>query len=163
MCHANRQTTPRHSGSLWTDACQTLDNAGSYQTGIPCQATCPALGARCSVLQDMLRREPGRHCPGAKESRYRRSRRKGGEMDLQSQADAGIDPTTLAVVAGAHESSVREMSITMRRAAMSPVLAIGNDFSNCVADGMARMVTQGQDQPVHLGAMIFAVKEVAAY
>jgi N-methylhydantoinase B len=55
------------------------------------------------------------------------------------------------------------MSITMRRAAMSPVLAIGNDFSNCIADGLARMVTQGQDQPVHLGAMIFAVKEVAAY
>ena len=77
--------------------------------------------------------------------------------------ETDVDPMTLAVVAGALESAVREMSITMRRAAMSPVLAIGNDFSNCVADGQARMVTQGQDQPVHLGAMIFAVKEVAAY
>jgi N-methylhydantoinase B len=77
--------------------------------------------------------------------------------------ETDVDPITLAVVAGALDSAVREMSITMRRAAMSPVLAIGNDFSNCIADGTARMVTQGQDQPVHLGAMIFAVKEVAAY
>lgn len=84
-------------------------------------------------------------------------------MDPDGAANTGIDPITLAVVSGALESAVREMSITMRRAAMSPVLAIGNDFSNCVADGAARMVTQGQDQPVHLGAMIFAVKEVAAY
>ncbi|MFN8593829.1 MAG: hydantoinase B/oxoprolinase family protein [Thermomicrobiales bacterium] len=74
-----------------------------------------------------------------------------------------VDPITLAVVAGTLESAVREMSITMRRAAMSPVLAIGNDFSNCIADVQARMVTQGEDQPVHLGAMIFAVKEVARY
>ena len=59
--------------------------------------------------------------------------------------------------------AVREMSITMRRAAMSPVLAIGNDFSNCVADGHSPDGDPGQDQPVHLGAMIFAVKEVAAY
>ncbi len=78
-------------------------------------------------------------------------------------SETDVDPITLAVVAGALDSAVREMSITMRRAAMSPVLAIGNDFSNCIADGMARMVTQGQDQPVHLGAMIFAVKEVANY
>lgn len=84
-------------------------------------------------------------------------------MISNSLAVSDVDPITLAVVAGSLESTVREMSITMRRAAMSPVLAIGNDFSNCIADGMARMVTQGQDQPVHLGAMIFAVKEVAAY
>ena len=74
-----------------------------------------------------------------------------------------VDPITLAVVAGLVDSTLREMTITMRRAAMSPVLAIGNDFSNCIADGEARMVAQGQDQPVHLGALIFAVKEVADY
>lgn len=84
-------------------------------------------------------------------------------MGSSDPVTTDVDPITLAVVAGTLESAVREMSITMRRAAMSPVLAIGNDFSNCVADGQARMVTQGEDQPVHLGAMIFAVKEVAAY
>jgi N-methylhydantoinase B len=74
-----------------------------------------------------------------------------------------VDPVTLAVVSGALDNSVREMTITMRRAAMSPVLAIGNDFSNAIFDGTARMVLQGHDQPVHLGAMIFACKEVARY
>src|SRR5260370_12172358 len=76
---------------------------------------------------------------------------------------ATIDPVTLAVVSGALDNSIREMTITMRRAAMSPVLAIGNDFSNSIFDGQARMVLQGQDQPVHLGAMIFACKERAGY
>ena len=74
-----------------------------------------------------------------------------------------VDPVTLAVVSGALDNSVREMTITMRRAAMSPVLAIGNDFSNAIFDAKARMVLQGQDQPVHLGAMIFACKSVAQY
>jgi N-methylhydantoinase B len=79
------------------------------------------------------------------------------------QSFDGVDPVTLAVVTGSIDSALREMTIAMRRSAMSPVLAIGNDFSNCIADGQARMVAQGQDQPVHLGAMIFACKGVASY
>jgi N-methylhydantoinase B len=74
-----------------------------------------------------------------------------------------VDPVTLAVVSGALDNSIREMTITMRRAAMSPVLAIGNDFSNAIFDGNARLVMQGQDQPVHIGALIFACKAVAQY
>ena len=74
-----------------------------------------------------------------------------------------LDPVTQAVVTGSLNSVLREMSITMRRTAMSPVLAIGNDFSNTVCDGQARMVAQGSDQPVHLGALIFATKAVAKY
>ncbi|MFN8455968.1 MAG: hydantoinase B/oxoprolinase family protein [Anaerolineae bacterium] len=74
-----------------------------------------------------------------------------------------VDPVVLAVFTGALDSTIREMTITMRRAAMSPVLAIGNDFSNCIADGQARMIAQGEDQPVHLGAVIYAIKNVAGY
>ena len=74
-----------------------------------------------------------------------------------------FDPITLATVVGTLDTTLREMSITMRRVAMSPVLAIGNDFSNAIFDGRARMLSQGHDQPVHLGAMIFACKEVARY
>ncbi len=74
-----------------------------------------------------------------------------------------VDPIVLSVFTGALDSTIREMTITMRRAAMSPVLAIGNDFSNCIADGQARMIAQGEDQPVHLGAVIYAIKNVASY
>ncbi len=70
---------------------------------------------------------------------------------------------TLAVVAGALDSAIREMTLTMRQAAMSPTLAIGNDFSNAIFDGQPNMVLQGQDQPVHLGAMIFATKGIVEY
>ena len=83
-------------------------------------------------------------------------------MDTHS-AVGEVDPVTLAVFTGVLDSTIREMTITMRRAAMSPVLAIGNDFSNCIADGNARVIAQGEDQPVHLGAIIYAVKEVANY
>ena len=74
-----------------------------------------------------------------------------------------IDPITLAVVEGTLASAIREMGIVMRRTARSPVLAIGNDFSNGIFDGQARMIYQGDDQPVHLGGLIVATKEVAAY
>ena len=73
------------------------------------------------------------------------------------------DPITLAVVSGTLDSAIREMTITVKRTAMSPVLAIGNDFSNAIFDSEARMVYQGWDQPVHLGAMIGAAKGVAHY
>ncbi len=73
------------------------------------------------------------------------------------------DAITLAVVAGTLDSAIREMTLTMRRASMSPVLAIGNDFSNAIFDSQPCMVLQGQDQPVHLGAMIFSTKGVANY
>src|SRR5581483_1772374 len=73
------------------------------------------------------------------------------------------DPVVLAIVAGTLDAAIREMTVTMRRTAMSPVLAIGNDFSNAIFDGTPNMVLQGQDQPVHLGAMIFATKGVAKY
>jgi len=80
-----------------------------------------------------------------------------------SEQTLRVDPITLATVVGTLDTSLREMSITMRRVAMSPVLAIGNDFSNAIFDGQPRMLDQGHDQPVHIGAMIFACKQVADY
>ena len=74
-----------------------------------------------------------------------------------------VDPVTLAVFEGTLETTVREMTITMRRAAMSPIIAIGADFSNCIVDGQSRVIRQGDDQPVHLGAMIFTTRQVANY
>ena len=84
-------------------------------------------------------------------------------MAFKTTIAEDVDPITLAVFEGTLDATIREMTVTMRRAAMSPVLAVGNDFSNCIADGQARMIAQGEDQPVHLGAIIYAVKEVAKY
>jgi len=57
------------------------------------------------------------------------------------------------------------MTAIIQRTARSPILAFGNDFSNAaytMANGIPEMVVQGQDQPVHLGGMIVAVKNVAS-
>ena len=81
-------------------------------------------------------------------------------MAIQNKYQS-LSPITLAVVSGSINSALAEMSITMRRTAMSPVLAIGNDFSNMICDGEARTIAQGNDQPVHLGALIFATKAVS--
>jgi N-methylhydantoinase B len=77
---------------------------------------------------------------------------------------AEVDPITLAVVGGGFESAIKEMTAVVERTARSPVVAIGRDFSNAIyttANGVPEMVVQGADQPVHLGGMLMAVKDVA--
>ncbi len=74
------------------------------------------------------------------------------------------DPITLAVVAGALASIVREMSVVIERTARSPVVALSHDYSNAVytmANGSPEMIVQGHDQPCHLGGMLASVKSVA--
>jgi N-methylhydantoinase B len=82
---------------------------------------------------------------------------------LPDHLDSTLHPITIAAINGAFESVIREMAATLRRTAMSPVLTIGNDFSNGILDAQTRMVVQGHDQPVHLAALMFASKEVVAY
>lgn len=84
--------------------------------------------------------------------------------DREAVAEPDVGPVLLALIAGVGGSIVAEMTEILRRTARSPVLAIGNDFSNAVfgvVDGRPEMVFQGEDQPVHLGGMLVAVKDVA--
>ena len=74
-----------------------------------------------------------------------------------------IDPLTLAVVDGTLETTVRQMEATILRTARSPVLVVSHDFSSCLFDGNAQMIVQGEDQPVHLGALVVSAKAVAKY
>ena len=76
---------------------------------------------------------------------------------------SSVDPLTFAVVAGGLDSIVREMTITMVKTSRSPVLTEGYDFSNSLFDGRQRMVMQGHNIPVHVGAMIDAGKAMAEY
>src|SRR5262245_42547820 len=74
-----------------------------------------------------------------------------------------IDPLRLAVVGATFESTIREMTIALRKTARSPIFVIGHDLSNCLFDWVPRMIAQGEDQPVHLGGMIVSAKAAAAY
>ncbi len=75
-------------------------------------------------------------------------------------SEADLDPLTFAVLAGALDSIVREMTIVIVKTSRSPVLAEAFDFSNCLFDGQTRMVVQGENVPVHVGAMIEATRNV---
>ena len=75
-----------------------------------------------------------------------------------------VDAITLAVVSGTLNAIVKEMTVIVQRTARSPIVAIGNDFSNALyttVTGAPEMIIQGQDQPVHLGGMIVSVKSIS--
>lgn len=74
-----------------------------------------------------------------------------------------IDPITLSVVRGVLETTQREMTITLEKTARSNVFTLSHDYSNAIFDHKPEMVLQGQDIPIHLGAMMPAMKELVAY
>ncbi len=75
----------------------------------------------------------------------------------------GVDPITLAVVRGALETTQREMTLTLEKTGRSSVFNLAHDYSNALFDHYPDMILQGQDIPIHLGSLIPAMKEVAAY
>ena len=74
-----------------------------------------------------------------------------------------VDPVTLAVVAGAMKSATREMGITIDRTSRSLVLKLARDYSSAIFDARARQLMQGEDIPVHLGALRVSTRSVADY
>lgn len=74
-----------------------------------------------------------------------------------------VDPITLAVVRGALETAQREMTLTLEKTGRSSVFNLAHDYSNALFDHYPEMILQGQDIPIHLGSLIPAMKEVAAF
>lgn len=74
-----------------------------------------------------------------------------------------FDPVTVAVVNGTLKSVTREMGITIDRTSKSPVLKLARDYSNAIFDFNRRQLMQGDDIPVHLGAMQASIVSVAEY
>jgi N-methylhydantoinase B len=66
------------------------------------------------------------------------------------------DPITFEVVRGALYAICEEMKSVMTRAAFSPLLSLSADLSCALLDADGDVVAQGNDIPVHLGAMPFS-------
>jgi N-methylhydantoinase B len=79
--------------------------------------------------------------------------------DLSTQARA-IDPITFEVVRGGLISICEEMRVVMCRAAFSPLLSLSADLSTAILDVEGSVVAQGNDIPVHLGAMPFTGRAI---
>jgi hypothetical protein len=68
--------------------------------------------------------------------------------------------TTLEVVRGALGATTEEMKSIVMRASFSPLLTLSGDLSCAVLDGKGQVVAQGNDIPVHLGAMPFTAQGI---
>jgi len=72
------------------------------------------------------------------------------------------DPVTFEVVRGDLAAICEEMKSVVMRASFSPLLSLSADLSCAVLDVDGNVVAQGNDIPVHLGAMPFTVRGVLA-
>ncbi len=70
------------------------------------------------------------------------------------------DPVTFEVVRGGLYAIAEEMKSVMMRAAFSPLLSLSADLSCAILDAEGEVVAQGNDIPVHLGAMPFSARGI---
>ena len=74
-----------------------------------------------------------------------------------------LDPITIEVIRGNLETVADEMSLTMKRTAVTPIFSESSDYSCAVMDGDARLMAQAlrtASLPVHMGAMKFSAQAV---
>ena len=70
------------------------------------------------------------------------------------------DPITFEVVRSDLYAICEEMKSVMMRASFSPLLSLSADLSCAILDHRGDVVAQGNDIPVHLGAMPFSAKGI---
>jgi len=74
-----------------------------------------------------------------------------------------VDRITLSVVRGILETTQREMTLSLEKTARSSVFNLAHDYSTALFNARPEMILQGQDIPIHLGSLIPAMKQVAAF
>jgi N-methylhydantoinase B len=72
------------------------------------------------------------------------------------------DPVTFEVVRSALYALCAEMKSVIMRTSFSPLLSLSADLSCALLDADGRVVAQGNDIPVHLGAVPFTVRAALA-
>jgi N-methylhydantoinase B/oxoprolinase/acetone carboxylase alpha subunit len=73
-------------------------------------------------------------------------------------ADGPADLITLEIIRSTLIKLTEEMGIAMGRTSHSPIFNEGRDYSCAVFDGAGEMIAQAAFDPLHLGAMPFAVQ-----
>src|ERR1700679_2771227 len=72
------------------------------------------------------------------------------------------DPITIAVLQNRLNAIAEEMGEAMLRTAYSQILNSSRDFSIALIDARCRLIAQADHIPVHVGAMPWAAKALAA-
>ncbi len=73
-----------------------------------------------------------------------------------------MDPITVAVLQNRLNAIAEEMGEAMLRTAYSQILNSSRDFSIALIDADCRLIAQADHIPVHVGAMPWAARAVAA-
>jgi N-methylhydantoinase B/oxoprolinase/acetone carboxylase alpha subunit len=73
-----------------------------------------------------------------------------------------LDVITLEILRSSLVALTEEMGLAMHRTAHSPIFNEGRDYSCALFDGRGEMVAQAAFDPLHLGAMPFAVEWAVA-
>lgn len=82
---------------------------------------------------------------------------------MSSKANADVDAITFTVIWNALLAIAEELGTTLRLTAFSAGVREGQDFSTAIFDRQARMVSQGNFSPGHLGSMPYVVRHVIEY
>ena len=68
------------------------------------------------------------------------------------------DPVTFEILRSSFYSICEEMKSVIMRAAFSPLISLSSDLSCALADSTGKVIAQGNDIAVHLGAMPYSIK-----
>lgn len=72
------------------------------------------------------------------------------------------DPIEFSIFLSRMRNVVDEMSVTLSRAAMTPIIALAHDFSCCVYDVQARQVAVHDALPIQTSSMDLLIRETSA-
>jgi len=89
--------------------------------------------------------------------------RKPAKPAAKKRSREPVDRITLSVVRGILETTQREMTLSLEKTARSSVFNLAHDYSTALFNAQPEMILQGQDIPIHLGSLIPAMKQVAAF
>src|ERR1700749_70452 len=81
-------------------------------------------------------------------------------MTSEAESIIDSDPVTFEVVRSALCAICTEMKSVIMRTSFSPLLSLSADLSCALLDAHGKVVAQGRDIPVHLGAAPFTVRAV---
>jgi len=81
----------------------------------------------------------------------------------RAREGAGSDRITVSVVQHRLTAIVAEMGEAMLRTAYSQILNSSRDFSTALCDAEGRLLAQAEHVPIHVGALPWAVRSVAAF
>ena len=79
-------------------------------------------------------------------------------IDAAPQTLIERDPVTFEVIRSALYSACAEMKAVIMRTSFSPLLSLSADLSCALMDADGRIVAQGNDIPVHLGAVPYTIR-----